>query len=278
MGLLGAGFHFPTQPTDDGESIDDEPPLSPHFRALYRPPDDINPHGSISEAMTAAKASMKWLLVNIQNSDNLTSSTLNIEVWGNETIRQIIQSAFVFFQREHTSRQGKSFITNHNIASTPIVCIIDPRTGRKVKQWTGDKFRGPMTATDILSDFMVDYPYGSSPPTTRPSVDSGNAISVPESPAPAKIEEVPAEMPELAQPGDLDEVKVAIRLSNGNKRQVSFREGQSLRVINQWVSATEGLPLSKFEVRLSHPPKTLDGNGTVGSAGVKGALLVVVLI
>jgi len=267
---------------------------------LYRPPDDLNTPGTYQEAMKKAKDSRKWLLVNIQASDEFGSMLLNRDIWSHETVKQIIQSAFVFFQRDRASSQGSTFASNHNITSFPVVCIVDPRTGRKVKQWAGDKFRGPLSATDMLSDFMGENPYGSSPVPSRASLtdtSSGvssprnsevvQSITIPDTPglpiAKKAKETPPLEMPtDLPTLGSPDEVRVAIRLSNGQKKQVSFRDSNSLHVIQQWVSSIEYLGPSKFQVRMSHPPKTLDISPstleTISTAGVKGALLVVVLV
>ena len=261
---------------------------------LYRPPDDLNTPGTFQDAMKKAKDSRKWLLVNIQSSDEFGSLVLNRDIWSHETVKQIIFSSFVFFQRDRLSTQGSTFANNYNIATYPVVCVIDPRTGRKVKQWSGDKFRGPLSATDLLSDFMGENPYGSSPAPSRSSfVDSVSSASpremsviVPEEPSkqvPISAEEPILGMPtDLPPPGSPDEVKVAIRLSNGQKKQVSFKSTHSLHVIQEWVSATEQLRPSKFEVRTSHPPKTLDissaSSETVESSGIRGSLLVVVLV
>ena len=262
---------------------------------LYKPPNDLNTSGSFQDVMKKAKEDRKWLLVNIQSSDEFGSLILNRDIWSHETVKQIIFSSFIFFQRDRSSPQGSIFANNYNITSYPVVCVIDPRTGRKVKQWSGDKFHGPLSATDLLSDFMGENPYGSSPAPSRASfADSASSasprelsVTVPEATDSSQVHNSDSEailqMPsDLPAPGSTDEVKVAIRLSNGQKKQVSFRVSQSLHVIQQWVSATEQLKPSKFEVRTSHPPKTLNvassSPDTIESSGIRGSLLVVVLV
>jgi hypothetical protein len=267
---------------------------------LYKPPEDINTQGSLTDAMKKAKESKKWLLANIQAADEFASHILNRDIWSHDTVKEVIRSAFVFWQRDRSSAQGTQFVANYNITDLPIICIIDPRTGRKVKSWSSDKFKGPLTATDLLSDFMGENPYGSTvAPTggsrtifsgdntggsTARSVDS-EVINIVASPVPTKVartEEKPASLPTsaLANPGDADEVKVAIRLPNGQKKQVGFKGESPVTVIKDWVSATENLLLSTFDVRFSHPPKPLDmtSGNTVKSAGVGGALLVVAML
>jgi|LauGreDrversion4_2_1035121.scaffolds.fasta_scaffold13918_4 hypothetical protein len=259
---------------------------------LYKPPDDLNTPGTFQDAMKKSKDSRKWLLVNIQSSDDFASLVLNRDIWSHETVKQIILSSFIFFQRDRSTTQGSNFCNNYKITSFPVICVVDPRTGRKIKQWSGDKFRGPLSATDLLSDFMGENPYGSSPAPSRASFDDSVSscspremgIVVSEEPmmeisATEPILELPTDLP---PPGSPDEVKVAIRLSNGQKKQVSFKTSHSLHVVQRWVSATEQLKPSKFEVRTSHPPKTLNISAnspeTVESSGIRGSLLVVVVI
>ena len=241
---------------------------------LYRPPDDLSSSLPFTEVMKKAKEEKRWLLVNIQAADEFASHVLNRDIWSRQTVKEIVRSAFVFWQRDRASQQGSQFTSKYSVTTFPCICILDPRTGRKVKQWQADKFKGPLSATDVLSDFMGENPFGSLVPSPRGSSSSTvsrhdsmdstidrrgpeEAVEVSESPTPAKsarIEEVALSMPELAAPGEPGEVRVAVRLTNGTKKQVSFKENSPLSIIHQWVSATEQVPPSKFEVRLSHPP------------------------
>jgi hypothetical protein len=270
---------------------------------LYRPPEDIITSGTLTDAMKKAKEQKRWLLVNIQAADQFASHVLNRDIWSHSSVKEVIRTAFVFWQRDRASPQGAQFASKYNLSEFPSICILDPRTGRKVKHWSSEKFKGPLSATDILSDFLGEHPFGAviASPRSSPlsvsrhdSLDSSGqlissspstdvAIEISESPSPpkaAKIDETPLSMPDLASPGEAGEVKVAVRLSNGVKKQVSFKEGSPISVIRQWVSATEQLAPSKFEIRFSHPPKPLDLNSglTLGESNVRGALLVVALI
>ena len=287
------GPHIPSLAELEAEAMQDELEEA-GLGDLYRPPEDINTSGTLAEAMKKAKESGRWLLVNIQAADEFQSLVLNRDIWSHSTVKEIIRTCFVFWQRDRSTQQGSLFVSKYNLTQLPVVCVIDPRTGRKAKQWQADKFRGPLSAADILSDFMGENPYGAASP--RMSSQSGSFISSPQEPieqdvvelAPespqkmVKIDETPLSMPTdaISEPGAPDEVKVAIRLSNGTKKQVSFKADAPLSVVRQWVSATEQLAPSKFEVRQSHPPKPLDMSAgeTVNSANIKGALLVVALL
>lgn len=251
---------------------------------LYGAPLELNVAGSLEDAMKQAKESSKWLLVNIQSEEEFASFVLNRDVWSHKAVREVIMSAYVFFQREKSSAQGKQFAANHNITSFPVVCVVDPRTGRKVKQWTSEKLKGPLGAADLLSDFIGEHPYGSAV-IPRQSAESTpeQVIDVPASPVTVQkahsIATLPPDMPESTEEGP-DIVKVAVRLpQGGTKKQIKFRANQPLSALRDWVSATEQIPVFEFEVRLSHPPRTIDFEDptqTVGGSGISGNLLLVV--
>lgn len=285
--------HIPSLAELEAEAIQDELEDA-GLGQLYRAPEDINTSGGLAEAMKKAKEAGRWLLVNIQAADEFQSLVLNRDIWSHETVKEIIRSCFVFWQRDRSSAQGSAFVSKYNLTQLPAICIVDPRTGRKAKQWQADKFKGPLSAADVLSDFMGENPYAAASPrmssqsasftaSPRDSLDQEVIDVAPESPQKiVKVHEAPLSMPTeyLADPGAADEVKIAVRLSNGTKKQVSFKEGAPLSAVQQWVSATEQIPPSKFEVRQSHPPKPVEMNSgdSVGSANIKGALLVVALI
>jgi hypothetical protein len=253
---------------------------------LYRAPIELNTPGTLQDAMVTAKASSKWLLVNIQSEEEFASFVLNRDVWSHGTVREVLKSFYVFFQRDKSTPQGSQFLANYGISDLPSVCIIDPRTGRKIKQWPVDKLKGPLAAADLLSDFIGEYPYGSavappvklssSPPPKSPTVAaSTSVIDIPPSPAPASVfAALPADMPGSDEPSL---VKVAIRLPDGKKKQVSFRPSQPITALRDWISATEQLPVCDFEVRISHPPTVIEfGDGSIETAGIAGNVLVVV--
>lgn len=289
QGWLHANANIPSLAELEAQAAQDEFEEA-GLGSLYRPPEDINSGGSFQEAMKRAKEVKKWLIVNIQAADEFASHVLNRDIWSHETVKEMIRSSFVFWQREKGSQQGAQVVNNYNLVQFPVVLIIDPRTGRKVKLWTSEKLRGPLSVTDLLVDFMGENPYSSSTASRHHSVDATPPLPVEEEEVVEvkKLdadENIPSTLPTeyLALPGgDSDGVKVAIRLLNGQKKQVSFKADSPLGVVKDWVSATESIAAKNIEIRLSHPPKPLDFHGdpnaTVGNTGIAGALLVVVAI
>jgi hypothetical protein len=92
----------------------------------------------------------QWLLVNIQDVTEFACQVLNRDVWRNQTVKDIVQSNFVFWQVFEVylfqfdechflqsyidTGEGKRVCAYYNIQHFPYVAILDPRTGEMLKQ------------------------------------------------------------------------------------------------------------------------------------------------
>lgn len=88
------------------------------------------------KARNEAKKKNKWLLVNIQRDEEFLSHVLNRsddyplpdqstpplsssyyrDVWSDESIQELIQCNFVFWQKQDTSPEGKNFINLYTVS------------------------------------------------------------------------------------------------------------------------------------------------------------------
>lgn len=71
---------------------------SKRLEDLFRPPCSILFLGSFMEAREHAKTLNRWLLVNIQNSQEFACQILNRDVWSNQQIQEIVKDHFVLWQ------------------------------------------------------------------------------------------------------------------------------------------------------------------------------------
>lgn len=103
----------------------------PGVEWIYEPPRHLSFPGAFQEARALAKNDKKWLLVNIQSHNEFSSHRLNRETWGDEIIGEILRQSFVFWQRGHTSGDGRDFMATYGLVEgdLPVTGILDARTG-----------------------------------------------------------------------------------------------------------------------------------------------------
>eukprot|EP00968_Pinguiococcus_pyrenoidosus_P023880 scaffold4081_cov268-Pinguiococcus_pyrenoidosus.AAC.9 len=145
---------------------------SSDLEALYAPPADLVVYGNFDEVRRNAKASRRWLLVNIQDKRMFDSHRLNRDVFRDQCVREIIQHGFVLWQMQRDSPNGLSFMQryrSHVSSELPLLCVVDPRTGGV--KWSRNGFVDPDRLIGFLSDFVASQDLGE----PRPLEASGGA-------------------------------------------------------------------------------------------------------
>ncbi|XP_074294279.1 plant UBX domain-containing protein 7-like [Silene latifolia] len=105
--------------------------------ALYRPPFELMHQGPFEEAKLAAADADKWLVANLQSNTEFSSHMLNRDTWANEAVAETIKTNFIFWQVYDDTNEGKKVSTYYKIESVPVILIIDPITGQKMRSWSG---------------------------------------------------------------------------------------------------------------------------------------------
>ncbi|KAK7250695.1 hypothetical protein RIF29_33289 [Crotalaria pallida] len=108
-----------------------------NLASLYRPPFHLMFSGSFDQAKGAASMADKWLLLNIQSTKEFSSHMLNRDTWANEAVSQTISTNFIFWQVYDDTTEGRKVCTYYRLDSIPVVLIIDPITGQKMRSWCG---------------------------------------------------------------------------------------------------------------------------------------------
>lgn len=127
-----------------------------NLASLYRPPFAIMLQGPFEKAKDAAKAQNRWLLVNLQSTREFSSHMLNRDTWANEAVAQTIISNFIFWQVYDDTEEGSKVCTYYKLDSSPIVLVIDPITGQKMRSWRG--MVQPETLLEDLIPFLDGSP------------------------------------------------------------------------------------------------------------------------
>ncbi|PKU67127.1 plant UBX domain-containing protein 7 [Dendrobium catenatum] len=108
-----------------------------NLASLYRPPFALMYNGSFDKAKFEASLQDKWLLVNLQSTEEFSSHMLNRDTWSNEAVTQTIRTNFIFWQVYNDTSEGRKVCTYYNLSSIPAILVIDPITGQKMRAWTG---------------------------------------------------------------------------------------------------------------------------------------------
>ncbi|GAB0495361.1 hypothetical protein MMPV_006661 [Pyropia vietnamensis] len=131
------------------------PPASPFVA-------DVAFVGTFDEAMQFAKAVSKWLLVNVQSADTPASDALNREVWGRPATRDLLDTSYVLWQVDATSSDGIRYLTYYPSGIPPVVAVVDPRSGERLRSWDASGPAGSAALTEAslvpeLRDWAADH-------------------------------------------------------------------------------------------------------------------------
>ncbi|CAG7905975.1 unnamed protein product [Brassica rapa] len=106
--------------------------------------------GSFDEAKSASSQENLWLLVNLQSTKNYASHSLDIDLWSNKVVSQAIESSIILWQVYDDTTEGQKISTFYKIESAlPVVLLIDPITGFKMRSWSG-----VIEAQSFIDDLM----------------------------------------------------------------------------------------------------------------------------
>ncbi|KAL2906929.1 Plant UBX domain-containing protein 7 [Bienertia sinuspersici] len=128
--------HPPVWESEQGGSSSNDSSRD-NLAALYRPPFALMHQGPFEKAKLAAASEDKWLLANLQSPTEFSSHMLNRDTWANEAVAQTIKTNFIFWQVYDDTSEGKKVCTYYKIESAPVVLVIDPVTGQKMRSWSG---------------------------------------------------------------------------------------------------------------------------------------------
>ncbi|KAG5531950.1 hypothetical protein RHGRI_026529 [Rhododendron griersonianum] len=106
-------------------------------------------HDPHLQAKDAAKFQDKWFLVNVQSTKEFSSHMLNRDTWANEAVAQTISSNFIFWQVYDDTEEGRKVSTYYKLDSFPVILVIDPITGQKMRSW-----RGMVQAESLLENLL----------------------------------------------------------------------------------------------------------------------------
>ena len=123
---------------------------------LFRPPLDLIFIGNMDAAKTEGCRTNKWLLVNVQNSEEFSCQILNRDVWKNPAVKAIVKEHFIFWQVYNGTRDGVRYMQFYPITTFPYIAILDPITGELINSWSN--IQDPDMFCEKITDFLNHQP------------------------------------------------------------------------------------------------------------------------
>lgn len=116
---------------------------------LFKPPFDIMSRVSLDDAKVKGRREEKWILVNIQDNSEFQCQVLNRDFWSSADVKRTVTESFVFLQYQVDSQWGEMFSNFYHVDAYPYICILDPMTGERVRQW-------PSGVVPDIADWLSD--------------------------------------------------------------------------------------------------------------------------
>ena len=129
---------------------------------MYRPPFEIMSRLPWDQARQEGKNTEKWILVNIQDPAIFDCQILNRDIWKNSGIMDTVKENFIFMQYAKDDPRGSQYIQYYfqnpdSQDAYPHIAIVDPRTGERVKVWSGPPVPKAMDFLMQLHEFLDRY-------------------------------------------------------------------------------------------------------------------------
>jgi UBA-like domain/Thioredoxin-like/UBX domain len=238
-----------------------------------------------STVLSRAKEASKLVVVNIQDANNFSSHVLNRDIWSNETVKELLEASFFFWQAE--KENASAFIANYKVTEFPFIGIIDSRTGRMLKYWNFPKFAEPLLAIECLSPFL-DYQHQ---PRIKKPVETQN-IPIIENTSQDEIqrrkcvvdlteEKVlrPPQIPVLPTSADPGTVRLAVRFPTGQRETIFLFPSSKIQLLVDYIAAKQLCMVTDVELKTTIPPiKVLENfEATIEDEQISGCLITAVL-
>ncbi|KAI9152504.1 UBX domain protein Ubx2 [Blastocladiella emersonii ATCC 22665] len=143
---------------------------------MFRAPTELMFRGTFENAKEHGRVAKKWLLVDLHDASIFACQCLNRDLWKHRDVVAVLRDHFLFLQFPTDGPDGRQFRTFYPVTAFPHVCVIDPRTGERVKVLTTAHLQSPAAFAEALFEFLDLYSLdpGANTPVPMPSSNSGS--------------------------------------------------------------------------------------------------------
>jgi len=101
----------------------------------------------------------KWLLINIQDTENFCSHCLNRDIWKDKDLMPVIRETFIFYQWVTKTDNAKRVINLYHPTKFPCIFVCDPNTGRQEHEFIVPDSPDKITQLKPkILEFLDNYP------------------------------------------------------------------------------------------------------------------------
>lgn len=267
--------------------------------ALFRPPTEIIFAGTLDAARRHAREQGRWLLVTLHCPSEFPCQMMIRDVWNEQAVQEFIRESLVFLFLTVGTSEAERYRQYYPVEDFPHWALIDPRTGKRVKQ--GSRvMKGPEMLMELV-DFVADHPLPAPAGPSRAPAKRESPISVEDdtsnrsdvadvkdakdeaastssatkmakkSPTPPR--ELPPE-PSLEHP---EALTVQLRMPDGSRHRRRFLRGDLVQLIFDYaINIDRALGEEAMDVVTSGMSLKTHRTSTVGELGLRNATLTVV--
>lgn len=281
-------------PFADAAASDDE--RGRRLAALFRPPTEIIFAGTLEAARRRAREQGRWLLVTLHCPSEFPCQMMIRDVWNEQAVQEFIRESLVFLFLTVGTGEAERYRQYYPVEEFPHWALIDPRTGKRVKQ--GSRvMKGPEMLMELV-DFVADHPLPPLSGTSRAPAKRESPILVDDddeqggtaddeagrgeesSPLAIKVakrspasKEAPPE-PAADHPAALT---VQLRMPDGGRHRRRFLGGDPVQLIFDYAISLDGsLEEDTMDIVTSGTSLGKHRTSVVGELGLKNAALTVV--
>ncbi|KAI8994412.1 hypothetical protein BC832DRAFT_569357 [Gaertneriomyces semiglobifer] len=150
--------------------------LDGRLAQLFRAPLEImRETGSLDQARETAKKEDKWILLTLIDPTEFQCQALNRDLWKDKSVQDFIRENFYFIYWPHDSAQGRNHRSLYPVDNYPYICIIDPLTGERVRQWYTSL--SPAAFLEQVSEFTKDHAPTQAPPSKKVRTSAKKSIT-----------------------------------------------------------------------------------------------------
>ena len=107
----------------------------PQPEEMFPPPSELVHHLPLERAQTIANNSSKWIFLIISDPAEFVSQKINRDLLKDEFIQELLNPNFYVVYYLQSSPNAAQFKQLYQFQKAPYICIIDPRTGERVRQY-----------------------------------------------------------------------------------------------------------------------------------------------